>query len=72
MSNQQGLMMTKPYAHRALAAILLFMVLPSQAAAWVSILKNTSAEAFDDEDLKMFLSAVTRELTAQDKPEKVS
>lgn len=65
-------MMTKPHLHWATAAVLLFMALPSQAAGWVSILKNTPAEAFDDEDLKMFLSAATKTLNAEGKPEKVS
>jgi hypothetical protein len=39
---------------------------------WISVLKNTPAEAFEDDDLYMFLDTAKNVLDAQGAPEKVS
>lgn len=38
---------------------------PAAAAGWVAALKNTPAEAFDDEDLRLFLASAGQVLNAE-------
>jgi surface antigen len=56
---------------RAAAAVLVASTtcfqLPAHAVGWVAALKNTAAEDFDAEDLKMFLAAAEQTLDA-DRP----
>ncbi|MDH0864531.1 RT0821/Lpp0805 family surface protein [Mitsuaria sp. GD03876] len=56
------------------AAVLLgaLAVGPVQAAGWVAALKNTPAEAFDAEDLQMFLNAAGQALNAEGTPEVIT
>jgi hypothetical protein len=55
-----------------LALLVILMAAPPWAVAasggWVSILKNTPAEQFDDEDLKMYLAAAAKALNADTSP----
>ena len=60
---------------RALACLAALALLPvieaARAAGWVTLLKNTPAEEFDDEDIRQFLSAAKRALDADGPPEEV-
>lgn len=56
-----------------LAILVLFMAAAAPLAfagtgGWVSVLKDTPAEQFDDEDLKMFLEAARSALNADTTP----
>lgn len=54
--------------HRlAFATLLLggFALPQAQAAGWVAALKNTPAEAFDDEDLQLFLRTAAKLLNEE-------
>jgi surface antigen len=42
--------------------ISLFVSAPAAAQVWIPMLKNTPAERFDDEDLKLFLEAARKTL----------
>jgi surface antigen len=56
---------------RAAILVLLVVATPWAVAGsggWVAILKNTPAEQFDDEDLKMFLAAAGNALNAEATP----
>jgi hypothetical protein len=47
----------------AMAAILLAgATSAAQASGWVALLKNTPAEAFDEEDLQLFLTTASKAL----------
>jgi hypothetical protein len=45
------------------AAWLLIMGVPAAAQNWIGLLKNTPAEHFNEEDLKLFLDASRKALT---------
>ncbi|QPF75689.1 hypothetical protein G8A07_24075 [Roseateles sp. DAIF2] len=51
-----------------LAASLLSLGAQAQAAGWVAALKNTPAEDFDDEDLRLLLAAAAQSLNAEGEP----
>jgi surface antigen len=58
-----------PHLHRnwlarapIVAAWLLVMCVPAAAQNWVGLLKNTPAEHFNEEDLKLFLDASRKAL----------
>ena len=42
------------------------------ASGWVTVLKNSPAEYFDDEDLRMFLAAAGTALNAEGSPKQVT
>ena len=44
------------------AAVLCLVAAPAAAQNWIPLLKNTPAEHFDEEDLKLFLDAARRAL----------
>lgn len=44
---------------------------PAHAAGWIAALKNTPAENFDDEDLRMFLDAANKTLSAEGSTEEI-
>lgn len=46
--------------------------LPALAAGWVAALKNTPAEAFEEEDLRLFLDSASQLLKAEGQPEPIS
>jgi len=54
-----------------IAAALLGLGSSAMAAGWVKILKNTLAEAFEDEDLCMFMESARQTLDAEGEPQLV-
>ena len=51
---------------RAAAAVVLACACTAAAAAgWVALLRNTAAESFDEDDLRMFLDAAKQALNAE-------
>ena len=45
-----------------LAVALAFFASPALAVNWISVLKNTPAERFDEEDIRLFLEAARKTL----------
>ncbi len=54
------------------AALLAFTAAPSHAAGWVAVLKNTPAETYDAEDLRLLLDAALVALKADGEPQPVA
>ena len=48
------------------------LVQAASGGGWITVLKNTPAEAFEDDDLRMFLDAAKKALDAGGTPEKVT
>jgi surface antigen len=61
----------KKYMRLWLVGALLTASSCALAAGWVSVLKNTPAERFDDEDLQMFLTSARTALNAEGPPKPV-
>lgn len=59
----------KILTHTLIAAALLGLGSSAMAAGWVKILKNTPAEAFEDEDLRMFMDNARQTLDAEGEPQ---
>jgi len=52
-----------PRLHRAACAVVfVLLAVPAAAQNWVGLLKNTPAERFNEEDLKLFLEASRKAL----------
>ena len=62
----------KKYMRLWLVGALLTASSCAFGAGWVSILRNTPAEHFDDEDLEMFLKAGRTALNAEGPPKQVT
>jgi surface antigen len=62
----------KTIARRALLVLTLAAAAPLFAAGWVSVLRGTPGEDFDDEDLRQFLVAAKQTLEAPAPPQTVS
>lgn len=57
--------MRSRWARRACALGLSCACTMAAAAGWVGLLKNTAAESFQEEDLRMFLDAAGKALNAE-------
>ena len=58
-------LMVSKWLRAACAAGLLGAGTMAAAAGWVGLLKNTAAESFQEEDLRMFLDAAGKALNAE-------
>lgn len=62
----------KPWTRRCLALALFYACPFAATAGWVGLLKNTPAEQFQDEDIRMFLDSAKQVLEAPGPAQTVS
>ncbi len=51
-----------PWRRWSIAALLVAFSAAAPAAGWIGVLKNTAAESFQEDDLRMFLDTATKTL----------